>query len=1125
MFKSKYIFLISALVLLFATMLISGQLKAAAPADYTLVWSDEGNGAANTPVDSSKWNLVNQNGGFGNAELQYYTNRINNSFYDGNGNLVIKAIKEAYGGNQYTSAKLYSQNKGDWQYCWIEIRAKLPHGRCVWPAFWMMPTASSYGGWPVCGEFDFMENRGDQMNKVGGTIPFGNPWKYIGASYTLSSGTFDTDYHIFEIEWLPGEFHWYVDGNLYETRSHIEWYCSAVPESTNPYAPFDQNFYLQLNVAVGGPGTPYTGYQSPDDSVFPQSMYIDYVRVYQKGSYPSPTPGPTATPIPPAAIPGQIEAENWSAMSGVQTEETSDNGGGLNVGWIDLNDWMDYSVNVASTATYSAEYRVASPNTTGTFDLRRGSTVLGSYTVPNTGGWQAWTTVSGNVNLTAGVQTLRIFTTGGGWNLNWLRFSTTGPTATPTPTVAPTATLTPTVAPTATPTPTVAPTATPTPIPGGTTLLSQGRTATASTYQAGNVPANGNDGSTSTRWAASSASFPQWWKVDLGSNYSLSRVDISWYNSSSRSYKYRIEVSSNDSTYSTVVDKTGNTTNGDTSDSFTAAGRYVRVTVTGASAGWASAYEIKVYGSSGSTTPTPTQTPTVTPTATPTPTVTPTPSSTPGPTSTATLPTETPTVTPTATPGPTGAPLPTTWYLFNQSVSGVSPAGQNLQDTNSSTTGWQPTRSITTTAAYWYSPVINGTYNAGTYTFVLWTNNPGSSSQVRVDIYKVNSNGGGATLIASQTKEAGTSAGGNHATTYTLSGIGAVGFSNQRLMVKLTKASGVDCTMGYNTNDFPTRIETPAGGTGPTPTPGPTATPIPTPTQGPTATPAPTPGPTSTPSGDFWDRSNIPVATQVMTYKFLNRTYGQYSDSQIYWTFNGTTKTIAQQNYIDMPANSAGRVYVSVGAPANPANPDSYWDFIEHTISATTWYGNTTRVDAWGLPLAILLHCHDGYDEALGDDEWLFTTNRNTVFSTYQSSVPAEFQQTATLHDPYRIMAPGSCPVFQSGGTYANYFTTYAAQCGYSGLTTVQIFGCSGPMGSNPSAAAALNRHTAHLPSGDQQNPAYFYQSAPANYYAKFWHTHGINGKAYGFPYDDVAGQAAYTAHGNPEYLLIAIGF
>ena len=119
--------------------------------------------------------------------------------------------------------------------------------------------------------------------------------------------------------------------------------------------------------------------------------------------------------------------------------------------------------------------------------------------------------------------------------------------------------------------------------------------ATASSFQTGNEVAKGNDGSLTTRWCAVTSTFPQWWRVDLGASHTLHSVTINWYSSSSRSYKYRIEVSNDDSTYTTVVDKTGNTTTGDTTDTFAATGRYVRVTVTGASAGWASFYECSVY--------------------------------------------------------------------------------------------------------------------------------------------------------------------------------------------------------------------------------------------------------------------------------------------------------------------------------------------------------------------------------------------------------------------------------------------------------------------------------------------------------------------------------------------------
>ena len=302
----------------------------------------------------------------------------------------------------------------------------------------------------------------------------------------------------------------------------------------------------------------------------------------------APTPTPTITPTSSSKnIPGTIEAESYDNMYGVQTETTSDTGGGLNVGWIETGDWMDYNVNVQNTGTYTVQYRVASPNSTGQIQFRKADgTVLATTNVPNTGGWQNWTTVSASVNLNAGAQVIRIYASAGGFNINWFSCAViTG--STPTPTTTPTITPTTAITPTPTSTPTLSP----------AILLSQGKAATASSYQAGNLVANANDGNLSTRWAAVDGTYPQWWKVDLGVGYQLSRVDINWYNSSSRAYKYRIEVSNDNVAFTTVVDNTGNTVYGDTSNSFTATARYVRITITGCStSGYASAYEIKVYG-------------------------------------------------------------------------------------------------------------------------------------------------------------------------------------------------------------------------------------------------------------------------------------------------------------------------------------------------------------------------------------------------------------------------------------------------------------------------------------------------------------------------------------------------
>lgn len=151
----------------------------------------------------------------------------------------------------------------------------------------------------------------------------------------------------------------------------------------------------------------------------------------------------------------------------------------------------------------------------------------------------------------------------------------------------------------------------------------------------------------------------------------------------------------------------------------------------------------------------------------------------------------------------------TTWYLFNQQTSGVTPVGEDLQTANSSVTGWQPITTISSTTQNWYSPTINGTYKAGTWQFILWTNSPGSSSLVKVEIYKVNNYGSGETLIGSQTVDVNTTGTGNHQSIFSISTVSDINFNNQRIRVSITKVSGVDCIMAYNTNDFPTRLVTP----------------------------------------------------------------------------------------------------------------------------------------------------------------------------------------------------------------------------------------------------------------------------------------------------------------------------
>lgn len=249
--------------------------------DYSLVWSDEFNDSL---IDQSKWSFDTANGcqispdlcGWGNNELQYYTKTTHNAYLQ-NGNLVIKAVKEVppyMGQYQYTSARLNTRFKGDFKYGRIDVRAKLPTGKGLWPAIWMLSTDQQYGPWPTSGEIDIMENTGDQPKRVFSTLHYGLQYdQYKSQGYTLgdTSGTFHTRFHVFTLLWNDQAIKFQVDGN--DVGSPVT-RSSVLP---SPF-PFDQPFYLILNVAVGGnlPGNP------DGTTIFPQKMEVDYVRVYKQ---------------------------------------------------------------------------------------------------------------------------------------------------------------------------------------------------------------------------------------------------------------------------------------------------------------------------------------------------------------------------------------------------------------------------------------------------------------------------------------------------------------------------------------------------------------------------------------------------------------------------------------------------------------------------------------------------------------------------------------------------------------------------------------------------------------------------------------------------------------------------
>jgi len=241
-----------------------------APSTYqgmNLFWSDEFSGKTINPL---VWNYDIGGSGWGNNELEYYTNSSKNVFVT-NGYLVIEARKETYKTNNYTSARLLSKDKKSFTYGRIDFRAKLPKGQGIWPALWMLGSNISTKSWPACGEIDIMELLGHEPQKTYGTIHWGaagGPSTHIGGNYLLNSQTFSDSFHVFSLLWETNKLSFLID--------NIPFF-SADKSQVNGDYPFDKPFFFIMNVAVGGnwPGNPDT------TTIFPQRMIVDYVRVFQ----------------------------------------------------------------------------------------------------------------------------------------------------------------------------------------------------------------------------------------------------------------------------------------------------------------------------------------------------------------------------------------------------------------------------------------------------------------------------------------------------------------------------------------------------------------------------------------------------------------------------------------------------------------------------------------------------------------------------------------------------------------------------------------------------------------------------------------------------------------------------
>ena len=259
------------ILLILISALCAGSM--AAQSQAKLVWSDEFDGSG--LPDPSKWDYETGGHGWGNNELQFYTKaRAENARVE-NGNLVITARKEDFQGRKYTSARLVTKGKQTWTYGYFEVRAKLPKGRGSWPAIWMLGTGESLEkkGWPGIGEIDIMEHVGFDPGRIHASIHC-TAFNHVAGTQktgTVMAPDAMNEFHVYGLNWTPEFIEMLIDGKPYfrfdnMKRTHAEW-------------PFDKPFYLLLNLAVGGN---WGGKEGVDESIWPQSMLVDYVRVYDR---------------------------------------------------------------------------------------------------------------------------------------------------------------------------------------------------------------------------------------------------------------------------------------------------------------------------------------------------------------------------------------------------------------------------------------------------------------------------------------------------------------------------------------------------------------------------------------------------------------------------------------------------------------------------------------------------------------------------------------------------------------------------------------------------------------------------------------------------------------------------
>lgn len=362
---------------------------------WNLTWSDEFTGSS---INEKNWmfDIGTGSSGWGNNELQYYTNRKENLRIE-NGNLLIEARKESYQGKGYTSGRLKTQGLREFQYGKVEARMKLPIGQGIWPAFWMLGSNINQSVWPKCGEIDIMEHI-NKESVVHGTIHWDtNGYSYYGGD---SKSLDVTQYHVYAIEWNKDSIQWFVDGQKY-------WEAN-ISNNINGTEEFQKPFFLLLNLAVGGnwPGNP------DGDTAFPAKMFVDYVRVYQKGEKQN-------TPIVAPEVGTTLSPVDWylynkpvsSMASGVQNMQVTKN---LITGWQPIKE-INGTPGVWTTPTIDGIYKKG----TWKFVLWTNSPISASYVKAQLFKVNG----DGSNSVLLGEQVINVTSTGGGNHPTYYSFS------------------------------------------------------------------------------------------------------------------------------------------------------------------------------------------------------------------------------------------------------------------------------------------------------------------------------------------------------------------------------------------------------------------------------------------------------------------------------------------------------------------------------------------------------------------------------------------------------------------------------------------------------------------------------------------------------------------------------